>query len=384
MKQLTCEMCGSTELLKQDGVFVCQHCGCKYSVEEARKMMIEGTVKIDNSGKLINLYELARQAKESNDAENAVKYYDLIKQEDPSSWEACFYNVYFRATETKIMYIASAAHSIDNCLPTVFNLIKNKDENIELKKLHAGEVALRVVQLCALLDASAKKTFIDSWDRNFGKYTGSSDTCTKYSLEYADRAFASADALFTCGNLIERDYSSDSQMIEMACSCWKTGINIWKNIYALYDNHATRYESIKTQYVCKLEKYDPEYVLSAPTYANFPSTFAQIMRKYSDADFGVTHSTSNTSEGCYVATAVYGSYDCPQVWTLRRFRDYTLAESWHGRAFIRAYYAISPTIVKWFGHTEWFKNMWKGKLDRMVANLNDKGVEDTPYEDKVW
>lgn len=88
--------------------------------------------------------------------------------------------------------------------------------------------------------------------------------------------------------------------------------------------------------------------------------------------------------GCYVATAVYGSYDCPQVWTLRRFRDYTLAETWYGRAFIRTYYAISPTLVKWFGHTEWFKKMWKGKLDRIVANLKANGVEDTPYKDKQW
>lgn len=88
--------------------------------------------------------------------------------------------------------------------------------------------------------------------------------------------------------------------------------------------------------------------------------------------------------GCYVATAVYGSYDCPQVWTLRRFRDYTLAETWYGRVFIRTYYAISPTLVKWFGHTEWFKYMWKGYLDRIVANLNADGVEDTPYEDKNW
>ena len=46
MKQLTCEMCGSTDLIKQDGVFVCQTCGCKYSVEEAKKMMIEGTVEV--------------------------------------------------------------------------------------------------------------------------------------------------------------------------------------------------------------------------------------------------------------------------------------------------------------------------------------------------
>ncbi len=85
-----------------------------------------------------------------------------------------------------------------------------------------------------------------------------------------------------------------------------------------------------------------------------------------------------------MATAVYGSYDCPQVWTLRRYRDYTLAETRHGRAFIRAYYAISPTLVKWFGYTEWFKRMWKGKLDRMVESLKAEGVKDTPYEDKRW
>ena len=91
-----------------------------------------------------------------------------------------------------------------------------------------------------------------------------------------------------------------------------------------------------------------------------------------------------SSGGCYVATAVYGSYDCPEVWTLRRYRDYTLAESWYGRVFIKTYYAISPTLIKWFGHTEWFKNMWKGKLDRMVKKLQDQGVESTPYTDTNW
>lgn len=88
--------------------------------------------------------------------------------------------------------------------------------------------------------------------------------------------------------------------------------------------------------------------------------------------------------GCYVATAVYGSYDCPQVWTLRRYRDNILASTWYGRAFIHTYYAISPTLVKWFGHTEWFKKMWKGKLDSMVKKLQNEGVESTPYEDKNW
>lgn len=94
--------------------------------------------------------------------------------------------------------------------------------------------------------------------------------------------------------------------------------------------------------------------------------------------------SSSSSGGCYVATAVYGSYDCPEVWTLRRFRDNTLAETWYGRAFIRTYYAISPTLVKWFGNTTWFKKMWKGRLDHMVASLKAKGVEDTPYQDRNW
>lgn len=86
--------------------------------------------------------------------------------------------------------------------------------------------------------------------------------------------------------------------------------------------------------------------------------------------------------GCYVATSVYGSYDCPEVWTLRRYRDDTLDATWYGRLFIKCYYAMSPTIVKWFGHTEWFKAIWKKKLDKMVADLNSKGVENTAYIDK--
>jgi len=110
-----------------------------------------------------------------------------------------------------------------------------------------------------------------------------------------------------------------------------------------------------------------------------------IDRVFASAGYGTyTPASTQKSGGCYVATCVYGSYDCPQVWTLRRFRDNTLASTWYGRAFIRTYYAISPTIVKWFGNTQWFKNIWKNKLDKMVSNLRSNGVEDTPYQDKNW
>lgn len=41
MKKIVCEMCESTDFIKEDGLFVCQGCGCKYSMEEAKKMMKE-------------------------------------------------------------------------------------------------------------------------------------------------------------------------------------------------------------------------------------------------------------------------------------------------------------------------------------------------------
>lgn len=84
---------------------------------------------------------------------------------------------------------------------------------------------------------------------------------------------------------------------------------------------------------------------------------------------------------CYIATAVYGSYDCPEVWTLRRFRDNTLDKTWYGRMFIKCYYAVSPVLVELFGNTSWFRRMWKAPLDRIVMKLQSKGVQDTPYDD---
>jgi DNA-directed RNA polymerase subunit RPC12/RpoP len=36
MKQIVCEACGSKDLVKQDGIFVCQHCNTKYLAEEEK------------------------------------------------------------------------------------------------------------------------------------------------------------------------------------------------------------------------------------------------------------------------------------------------------------------------------------------------------------
>lgn len=91
---------------------------------------------------------------------------------------------------------------------------------------------------------------------------------------------------------------------------------------------------------------------------------------------------SKKKSGCYVATCVYGAYDCPQVWVLRRYRDQELDRRWYGKLFIRAYYGISPIVVKLFGNSKWFHSFFRRFLDRKVEHLKKEGFASTPYQDK--
>lgn len=87
-------MCGSTDLVKQDGVFVCQSCGCKYSSEEAKKMMIEGTVevtgtvKVDNSATIANYIELAESALKGANGQSVLEYTNKALEVDPQNSRA--------------------------------------------------------------------------------------------------------------------------------------------------------------------------------------------------------------------------------------------------------------------------------------------------------
>ena len=72
--------------------------------------------------------------------------------------------------------------------------------------------------------------------------------------------------------------------------------------------------------------------------------------------------------GCYIATSVYGSYDCTEVCALRRYRDDVLRRTAFGRMFIRIYYAISPLIVQLFGKKAWFNAFWRRVLDKKIKS----------------
>lgn len=89
--------------------------------------------------------------------------------------------------------------------------------------------------------------------------------------------------------------------------------------------------------------------------------------------------TQAKAGGCYVATAIYGSYDCPEVWVLRRFRDDTLMQRALGRALVRTYYFVSPRALQVAGPA--IGKACHRPLDALVRTLKDRGCSDGPYVD---
>ena len=241
MKAIKCEMCNSSDVVKQDGFFVCQSCGTKYSVEEAKKLMVEGTVKIDTSDELANLYEIARRAKEDNNTENAHKYYDMILAKDPSSWEANFYTVYYQAMNCKIGEIQTAATRVCNCLKNVLRLVKDNVPEAEQNSI-LNELNLRVIGISGMLSSAA-----------VNHYNGIGDSIrSNYRGELNMRCIAAANALVEFGVLVVSLFGDDAGK-SYAVPAWKMAIPIYEQMEV--DDITAHFDLIRALKV-KIARYD--------------------------------------------------------------------------------------------------------------------------------
>lgn len=141
MKQLKCEMCGSTDVMKQDGVFVCQNCGIKYSAEEAKKMMIDGVVnvKVSRDEDFARIKKLADDAFDNGLWTDAGKYYTQLAEIHDLDYESAFRCLMAKAcsgyrkfppTEKSIKLVLNAFHNYKENLMSDKNIDSARKEKI--------------------------------------------------------------------------------------------------------------------------------------------------------------------------------------------------------------------------------------------------------------
>jgi len=134
-----CSSCGNQ--LNPDSRF-CNGCGAPVASNATEAV---GNTAVDNSAKLDNLYKLAHGAREENNAEKALQYYEQILLENPNSWEATFYSAYYSSIQKcKNNEMGSAITLLQNCIDNVLNLIKSNVKDINEQKTAIDEIVLRL------------------------------------------------------------------------------------------------------------------------------------------------------------------------------------------------------------------------------------------------
>lgn len=87
MNIINCEMCGSNRLIKTDGVYQCEFCGTKYTPEEAKKLIVSGTVEvIKGNAEKERLLHNANDFINIGDFDNAYNVYQQITDQYPGDY----------------------------------------------------------------------------------------------------------------------------------------------------------------------------------------------------------------------------------------------------------------------------------------------------------
>ena len=163
MKKIVCDLCEGTEFTKEGGFFICQGCGTKYSLEEAKSMMkeVEGAAPVStgtpvtsvpmgnpNQQQIDNILVLATTAYEAQNYAEAENYCNQAVVLDAMCYKA--WNLKGKAVgwQSKIdnLRIEEAAHSFCKAIDFAPEEEKEELKNQaveELKKLGLALISLR-------------------------------------------------------------------------------------------------------------------------------------------------------------------------------------------------------------------------------------------------
>lgn len=183
MKQIVCEVCGSNDLVKEDGCFICQYCGAKYSPEEAKRLIVEVNGKVDVSGSKVTVdntsfversLENARRAKAKEDWEECEKYYNMVEQYEPTNIEAIFYSSYGKA---RMALVDSERFKREQKIKVLKNSISVIDDNYDNSPDKYEENKVLIQNINADLLSMMNSSFVMNTVNN-GNYTSNDSSYT--------------------------------------------------------------------------------------------------------------------------------------------------------------------------------------------------------------
>ena len=235
LKQLKCEMCGSTNFVYQDGVYTCQYCKARYTLVQVQDQVAEdvnGFSKIDEKKRLENLYALANQALEQQKYEEALSYYRMILVEQTDYWKPVFYTCYLNYLCTGITF-ENMANELNNLGKGFIDAIKLFVETEDFRE-HSNIIKDLIDKIYNVCNEHEKNN--NDWLKN---HENEDD-----ALEHLNRNKNSISALYALLGNYSDQYLNDN----------KKALFYWKKACGL-----TQDKELKKNIVETIHKYEPEY-----------------------------------------------------------------------------------------------------------------------------
>ena len=194
----------------------------------------------------IKYLRLARTARAESNTEDAKRYYDMVRTDDPENGEAKFFFAFYALYEGKNGEIPKRFSNLCVGLKSSIKLVKDSDSDESEKLSTIGEI----------LDA-----FIpESWSLN--RYMNNKNRETKVGDSYV-RVFEASQISSVCkeglatlkdiGDFISSIYSTSPEGMNLAVKAWKEYVSLAQKWYA----YAPKGDA--EIYAAKIQKVDPSY-----------------------------------------------------------------------------------------------------------------------------
>jgi len=360
----------------------CMHCGSEIIVEEAIEAMA-----IDGMASFGNLLELAHGSFNNMDYENAEKLYARCIELDPNNSHALLgkalsngyinskYNIPLDYEDSDLENLLAGKLKF---IPVMKRAIEISPEDIREELKHTAAINLNEMALTIYNDASSM--YILKQDSI--AIEGSVDSHTIHETLFLHMLLFSLFYLE-----LASEYKPNSRAI----------LNNIIRICTLYENRKTASRGVfdtggngtkvALDNFQKEQKKGQKYFLkqaklSGLIYDNY--MLSDVVKRANDKMNNIPSNDDAQDEEiqvlsettgdldksfCYIATAVYGDYNAPEVVVLRNYRDKTLSKTDIGKIFVKAYYKFSPPFAARLRNNKFLSSVARLILDFVVRKL---------------
>ncbi|MCQ2201319.1 MAG: hypothetical protein MJZ27_04455 [Bacteroidales bacterium] len=238
MNKFVCETCGSSNLLKQDGLYMCEYCRTKYTVEEVKKLFVE--VAINHDEEVKELYTAASRELETRNWEAAHETFKHILSLCPNDWEAIFYS---EITKTLRDGRESFPHNVVPLCKAI-----NEALHIIQKETDDNDQDDNIATITKLVIDLSDIYFIDTKKTEKLLTFDSADT-----IQYRNLIYTSCmDLCYYYGDILH-GYFGDRYKNTIV-QAWKQGVTIQNNSNIKKCQFGTA-----SEYEAKIQKYEPNW-----------------------------------------------------------------------------------------------------------------------------